>query len=100
MEAIVQGDPCDTIATSPNATGTQQPGSVEHMKVEDLILGSGISEAGGPLPVASGGPRGSLQLRTARLAGMNPPVRVTVPGSRKTPTVREDWQSRFSAYLG
>ncbi len=62
------------------------------------MVGSGCPARGGPGPVGSRGPRGSLYLPCANLAGVKTPVRPAAPPSGRTPTVGEGWQSSFSAY--
>ena len=98
MEAFAQGGPCDTTATSTDATSTPPPGPVEPTVAMDPIAGRGLLDRGDPELVGGGGTRGSLHLRSASLADANRPVRSAVGGAVETPTVGEGWQSSFSVY--
>jgi len=53
-----------------DATSTAPLGAVEPTAVVDPLVGNGLPAGKGPGPVGNGGPRGSLHLRSASLAGV------------------------------
>ena len=84
MEVVVQGGPCDTVATLPDATSTLPPGPVEPTAAVDRMVRSGYH--------ARGRSRTSRKRETSRIA--LPPIReprgYEDAGQASSPAVAKD----------